>query len=45
MRYREGLDPVLKVQQPHPCRGFQMLRLLVLSPAGEQEGRHAAPGG
>ena len=27
MRYREGLDPVLKVQQPHPCCRSLMLRL------------------
>ena len=36
MRYRDGLDPVLKVQQPHPCPGFLLLRLLMLPIAAEQ---------
>lgn len=39
MRYREGLDPVLKVQQPPPCCGSLLLRLFMLPPAAEQEER------
>ena len=42
MRYREGLDPVLKVQQPCPRCVFLVLRLSMLPSAAEHQERHAA---